>query len=98
MSWEREFYVVGCLGCGETGTALWEENDGPSFLRDPCTVVSVSEPFSWQAVGPLGCEPFFGRVLVCKTCGGPACAQVASPWPWVRRGDHAAWLCLRPGA
>jgi hypothetical protein len=61
MSWEREFYVVTCLQCGEAGTALWEQNDGPSFLRDPYTAVSVSNGFSLQSVGPIGCEPFFGR-------------------------------------
>jgi hypothetical protein len=94
MSWGREFYAVTCLRCGEIGTALWEQNDGPSFLRDPCTVVVV-ERFSWQSVGPLGCEPFFGRVLVCKACSGPACAREVSPWPERRRGDHAAWLRSR---
>lgn len=52
MSWEREFYAVACPQCGEVGTALWEQNDGPSFLRDPDTSVAVSEGFSLQSVGP----------------------------------------------
>ena len=72
MSWEREFYAVTCLQCGEAGTALWEQNDGPSFLRDPYTTVSVSEGFSLQSVGPIGCEPFFDRVPGLQSCGGPA--------------------------
>jgi hypothetical protein len=92
MSWERAFFVVSCLQCGQLGTAMWEQNDGASFLRDPCTAISVSEGFSQQAAGPLGCEPFFDRVLVCRTCHGPACAHEVSPWPQHRRGDHRVWL------
>lgn len=96
MSWEREFYALSCSGCGRTGTALWQQNDGTSFLRKPYTVVEVSDGFSWQAAGPLGYEAFFGRVLVCKACGGPASAGEVSPWPKSRRWYHNDWLRTAP--
>lgn len=95
MSWEREYYALRCLACGQEGLALWTENDGPSFLRDPCTFVTVSPGFKGQSVAPTGAAQFFGHMLVCTECYGPAEAEPACPWPQYRRLDQNSWKLLK---
>jgi hypothetical protein len=60
---EHERYTLLCPQCGAKGEAEWWENDGWAYLRDPTTLVGVSDGFELGEKVPSGPESFFGRRL-----------------------------------